>query len=429
MKTIGYGVKILLMMAASAIAAAQTQTVNIPLNVAVTPPTTTAAGQVSISVGAQTSIIPMAAVTPPPPPTCTPPAPANSSATIQCPAGTTGSWQQAKTYACVGTTWTPSLSPDSAPAGTCQPVVTPPPTTCVKGTPGYRTTGIYDYKQFGNYIVQNNNWGGAKNQTLWANSEGCWGVTTGQTSPNDQAVYSYPNVSRGWTQNATPMQKLSTAGTNDWTTKSGMGIQLAALTKAKIHWAVVKGDAPASRALGLMDIYFHATANPKPSEFPPKVDLMVDQWLSDQPFTCCNATTYYDYNAQQAKGTTITVGAEHYVVYIDSPDEAAYHQSGGHTIHVFRQPTSFPNNKAAGPNWGLTDARTDLKALIAYFSQAAPLDDKGNQLVNAAGAKVGALFSSAYYLTAINAGTEITAQPVFTTTAFCVSMQNEAECP
>ena len=48
-------------------------------------------------------------------------APASSTATMACPAGTTGSWTQTTTYASAAapTCWTPVASPTAAPAGAC----------------------------------------------------------------------------------------------------------------------------------------------------------------------------------------------------------------------------------------------------------------------------------------------------------------------
>lgn len=403
----------------ASLALAQTTPVTISGNATATP------GNVTIAIPSQVISIAV-----PVTPACGA-APASTTAQVACPAGTTGTWPQTTNYQSTAAPqcWSPVLNPLTPPGGYCPPVVTPPPATgCSKNSSSYVATANYAYAHYGNYINQNNNWGAKANtQTFWSNSADCWGVTTTHNSPSDQQVYSYPNNTRGWTQNQDAMQALG----SNWTTKSGMGIQLGSLTKAKIHWALTKVNAPTARALGLMDIYFHATANPAPTEFPPKIDLMIDQWLSDQPFTCCNATTYYDYNAQKAKAQTITLGAEQYVLYIDSPDEAQYHQTGGHTIHLFRQPTSYPNNATAkaGPNWGLTDATTDLKAIIAFLSQATPMNDAGKQINDATGKFVGSLFPSTLYLTAINAGPEITALTTYTNTAFCVSVQGEADCP
>lgn len=66
---------------------------------------------------------------PPPPPVC-PPQPASESQTVPCPAGTTGSWTQTRSYtsAPAPTCWTAGAwSPTSAPAGVCVAIPPPPP--------------------------------------------------------------------------------------------------------------------------------------------------------------------------------------------------------------------------------------------------------------------------------------------------------------
>ena len=72
-------------------------------------------------------VVKITADPPPPPPSCAAPQPAAETQTVQCPAGTTGSWQQTRTYsaAVYPTCWTAGAwSPTAAPAGAC---VTPPP--------------------------------------------------------------------------------------------------------------------------------------------------------------------------------------------------------------------------------------------------------------------------------------------------------------
>jgi hypothetical protein len=67
--------------------------------------------------------------TAPPPQTC-PPKPADDTRIAQCPAGTTGNWQQTQSYGSVAypTCWVPSgFIPSAAPEGAC--VTTPPATT------------------------------------------------------------------------------------------------------------------------------------------------------------------------------------------------------------------------------------------------------------------------------------------------------------
>ena len=100
-------------------------------------------------------------------------------------------------------------------------------------------------------------------------------------------------MTRGWSQNATIMQE---AGGNGWTVQSGMGIPVSQLTKAKVHWQFHAPTTSGIRWLGLMDNYFHSTNNPSPSQFPPVVDLMVDQSIADQ---VVNGSTFYALVAQQ----------------------------------------------------------------------------------------------------------------------------------
>jgi hypothetical protein len=303
---------------------------------------------------------------------------------------------------------------------------TPPPPAsggpCAQNSSSWTTTGAFDSRAYGNYFINNNNWGGTPGQQLWANDENCWGVTTTATRDNG-SIGSYPSVTRGWSQNATIMQQQ---GGNGWTVTSGMGIQVSQLTKAKVHWTFNAPTTGGIRWLGLMDNYFHSTNSPSPSQFPPVVDLMIDQSIADQ---VVNSSTYYALVAQQDHGTTVTIGGVQYVVYIDDSDENAYHSSGGHTIHLFRTPSAFTTNSPLAV-WGTNDGVTDLAAIVKFFMQSNPVDDSGRPLMTANGSTVTTpLISSNLYLNAINAGWEIDTGTQFTNTGFCVAMQNEPDCP
>ena len=228
------------------------------------------------------------------------------------------------------------------------------------------------------------------------------------------------------------MQQLSTPGTNDWTTKSGMGIRVDQLTKAKVHWAF---DAPTTtgwRWLGLMDVYFHKTNNPSYTEFPPFVDLMIDQALMDQVLSGQSSTsvnyTYYSAVASQNHAAAKTLGGVKYLIYVDASGEAAFHQAGGHTIHLFRTPTQYTDQ--TGAFWGALDGRHDLKAIIDFFRQSNPTDDSGNPLKFADGTTVTSpLIPDNLYLNSAQAGWEIVSGTSFTNSAFCIAMQNEPDCP
>jgi hypothetical protein len=296
---------------------------------------------------------------------------------------------------------------------------------CAPTSASYVTTNAYDYKQYGNYVVNNNNWGGTQGQRLWTNSAGCWGVTD-TASVDTDGPHSYPSVTRGWSQNGAVMQALSTPGTSDWTTKSGMGIAVTALTKAKIHWSFEAPTTAGLRWMALQDIYFHTAPTPPYVDFPPFIDLMIDQGLGDQ---VVNSTTYYSLVSQESHATTVTIGNNTYLIYIDNPGEVSYHVPAGHDVHLFNLPTAFTSGNG-NPLWGVMDDVKDLAPIVKYLMQSHPVDDAGKPLYNASGVEITKpLISPDLYLTAINSGWEIDTGKTFTTTGFCVAVQNEPDCP
>jgi hypothetical protein len=298
-------------------------------------------------------------------------------------------------------------------------------TACNETSSSYVTTGAFDWTRYGNYVVNNNNWSGTPGQKLWANSAGCWGVTDTATVDVD-TPRSYPSVTRGWSQNGGVMQALSTPGTDDWTTKAGMGIPVTALTKAKVHWSFSAPTTSGLRWMALQDIYFHTQATPPYTNWPPFVDLMIDQAIGDQ---VVNSSTYYALVAQGAYATTVTIGNNTYLIYIDLPAGSYFHQPGGHEVHLFNLPTAFTSGNA-NPLWGVMDDVKDLAPIIKYLMQSHPVDDAGKPLRNASGAEItSALITPNLFLTAINSGWEIDTGQSFTTKGFCVAMQNEPDCP
>jgi hypothetical protein len=198
------------------------------------------------------------------------------------------------------------------------------------------------------------------------------------------------------------------------------------LTKAKIHWSFSAPTTSGLRWMGLQDIYFHDTPTPPYTAWPPVVDLMIDQSLGDQ---VVNGSTYYALVALQSHASTVTIGGNEYLVYVDNPGESAYHASGGHTIHLFNLPTAFTSNNG-NTLWGSMNAVNDVAAIVKYMMQSHPLDDAGQPLRNAAGSVISSpLIGSNLYLNAINSGWEIDDGTAFTTKSFCVAMQGEPDCP
>jgi hypothetical protein len=98
------------------------------------PVTPAAVSSPPLTVTVTSSVVTITGATPSPitipvpsaPLTCAPPQPASTTATVQCPSGSTGSYTQTTAYMCSGTTWVGTVSPTSAPAGAC--TTTPPPT-------------------------------------------------------------------------------------------------------------------------------------------------------------------------------------------------------------------------------------------------------------------------------------------------------------
>ena len=148
--------------------------------------------------------------------------------------------------------------------------------------------------------------------------------------------------------------------------------------------------------------------------------------LSGQSVSSVNYT-YYSAVASQNHAAIVTLGGVKYVVYIDASGEASFHQTGGHTIHLFQTPTHFSDR--SGAFWGALDGH-NLKAIIDYFRQSNPKDDAGNPVKFADGTSVtSSLIADGLYLNSAQAGWEIVSGTSFTNSAFCVSMQNDPDCP
>jgi len=319
--------------------------------------------------------------------------------------------------AAASTATTPATTPTSTTTST-----TTPTTACAKSSSSYTTTNAYDFVQYGNYTVQNNNWSGTNGQTLWANSAGCWGVTT-TTTTEQYNITSAPEVQRGWSQNGATLGSLSTAGTNNWTTTAGMGIAVTALTKAKVTWSF---NAAAGRYDMLLDTYFHTVDNPPYSAFYPSTDLMITYAIDDQVL---NGVSYYGSVASASHATLITIGGVQFTVYVDNPSQV-FNQPGGHTIWMAIGPTTLSTGNPGLQNWGTSGVTVDLAAIIKYWMQSNPKDDAGNPVLNASGATITTpMIASNLYLTETAGGFEIDYGTQFTTTGFCVSLQNEPDCP
>jgi hypothetical protein len=304
------------------------------------------------------------------------------------------------------------------------------------------SASIFNFNRFGKYAVSFDDWGPDPGTlTQWINGPGCWGVST-TTHAERTAIGSYPNVSRGWSNNAALLQSLSGSGfpsAPDWTTRSGMGIRVSAITKVHAKWSMSVPSTPnvddaVSRWNALLDVYFHAVANPPATAWLPQIDLQIMQMLMDQPIRgqAPEQSGYHAYTMLHHHAWVKTIGAVRYLGVVDA---ARFNQPGGHTITMMAGPTMATDPATTGLLWGQPSMTHDIGGIVAWLAQPHPLDDQGKPITDAAGRPVTVpVIPGSSYLTAVNAGFEIDfgtgpQDNQWTTTGFWVAVQDEPDGP
>jgi len=310
---------------------------------------------------------------------------------------------------------------------------------------------VYSYVNQGVYNLIFDDWGPQSGTlTQWINGPGCWGESVTNTA--DLGVPgSSPGVSRGWSNDATILQALSTAGSPsapNWTTLSGLGLAVSAITKVHVKWSMSVPTVPnagdtVSRWDALIDIYFHTAAegapNPPASAWFPHIDLQIMQMLMDSPLAGQPAGQggYFAYVMSNNHPWIKTIGG---VTYIGVIDAFHYNQPGGHTITMMPEPTIATNPGTAELLWGQPSMVHDVGGIIAWLSQQDPTDDSGAPVqVNTSSGPVPASSLSApvippsIYLSAITSGFEVdfgsAGNNQWTTTGYWVAVQNEPDGP
>jgi hypothetical protein len=229
--------------------------------------------------------------------------------------------------------------------------------------------------------LRNNFWNqgasGAGTQTLWGNSERCWGV---DSSHSDNApkgtVKSYPSIQRGW--------GIGAAGFPN--SQHGLAIQVSQLTKAKIRWRM---QAPTSgRTWALWDVYFHEGANPGADKAP--VNLMIqqrivdsDRWMQQDSASWPKVTITGVTFREKRETNTVSSTRTRIQLYVD--------QENGNVL-------------------GRDDMTLDLKAVVDHYVQAN-------------------LIRASDYLTSIQAGYEIVSGGAYQTSEFWTAVQGEGDGP
>jgi hypothetical protein len=286
------------------------------------------------------------------------------------------------------------------------------------------------------YSLNFNDWGSQQcTMTQWINTPACWGVNYSGVGYDNTAagIGSYANVCRGWT-NASG----ATSGAG-YPASVGMGVQLSAMTKAKVHWSCVTPTAQPnqSRWDNLIDVYWWTTPDPHSlgSAFPPHVDMQIVPRLMDNGgFAGQNAVNHHY--------STKTLGGNTYNVVISSQGSSdwgsGFSDATGYTVSFYLLPTTAATNGVGNQLWGQISATHDILAMATWLASSNPLDDSSAPVKNASGITVSAAngnlpMNSSWYLDAVNAGTEfawdlVSADP-FTTNNFWVSMQAETDGP
>jgi len=280
----------------------------------------------------------------------------------------------------------------------------------------------YAFTRYGNYAVTFDDWGPQPGTlTLTSAGKDAWSVALSGQGSNDVGnnIGSYPSVSRGYNAVDASLQ-----GTH--VTDVGMGVQVSALTKCDVTTAFkTPTTLGGSRWDLLEDVYFHTSATPAgTSAWPPQVDLQVFLALMD------NTDAYFAVSVAMKHPSYKTFNGVRYMITVDDPGGAGFHQPSGHIVQVFVPPFGTPTG--GSQLWGQGSATVPLALLIAWLSKPNPTDDAGAIIKNALGQTVNyACIDPSWYLTAVNAGPEIAwlnnpASNGFTCTGFNVSMQNEA---
>lgn len=327
-------------------------------------------------------------------------------------------------------------SPSSAPSAAVTPIAPAQPQSVNWTVTPTNSADLFAWQNFGNYNLSMNLWtgnGGATSQ-LQGNGPASWQFTSTKTTETD-TPYGGPNASRGWVDNGAILQALGA----DWTTKSGMGIQISALTKCHVKWNIstptpVASTAPGSRWDALIDTYFHTVANPPATAYYPEADLQIMQMGMDAYFAdqAAENSGYYAwlYNTSKSKFRK-TIGGNTYAGAIQL---GTFNQPGGVTITLFPDPF-MGDGSGSSLLWGQQNMVHDLGSIIQWLATpTGPLDDSGNAVKNSSGvAYTGPILNPAWFITVVSAGFEVDfgagsgANATWATNDFWVSMQNETD--
>lgn len=316
---------------------------------------------------------------------------------------------------------------DPSKAGVATVTVGTPP-ACAENAQSavWNVTGwaqAYNYRKFGNYIVQASAWGNSFPMRMWVNNETCWGVSSwlGATTESNGWIAGSPATTRGyWNHGDMNNPPFSDAGQFNWVVKSGLGQSITELTKLKVHWATTHATKgyPEARWWQLMDVLLDDTAridgNTSVASHLVDLQLMVNAYDSQW------ASLVYTIEK--------TIGGVKWYCGLSND----FNRAGGVTITMFRGPRVAAGN---GYRYGASVTTTDVKQILDFWSSPNPLDDSGRPINDQNGNRITStpVINPAWRLIAVNLDFEVlhqtTPQTPWVMTNAWVAVNDEPDGP
>ncbi len=279
-------------------------------------------------------------------------------------------------------------------------------------------TNAFNFQQYGNFIVQSNYdspgympAGIKSTYSVWANGgSSCWGTSFVTGTFQGAPALGVPEVTRGWSMNASAMAALSPTNYDLWTTKSGMGVSVSTLnSKYNAASACTAGSAANSACMKwtftapglgsgtlnttttsysswdvMADIYFHGTANPTAGTAPVLFDLQFYQaYMNDY---VNGYLIQYNFPNPNTPPAFKTIGGVCYLISVNSWDPYTGASAGSANwgkdvgqaavIPIANQSCASIQSTAqklwiqvsAGMVWGMGSVKSDVGGIINWLS-------------------------------------------------------------
>jgi hypothetical protein len=275
----------------------------------------------------------------------------------------------------------------------------------IAGT-NYTTGSQYNQVLYGTapqqYSVNIDAFGAPAAILAWSNNYNCWGCYYGNSYGGNGYyvngigagnVWGYPSVSRGYVGGGS-----GTTSATGYTTSVGMGIELSAMTKAKVHVSIQTYPSTANNGKWdfLMDNYWYTVADPATLGGSFTQNIQVDMQVYP---AMLDATGYgFGYQASSHNPSTITISGNTYDCVISSKGTADWgngfaNTTNGYCVSFYLHPTNIAAGGATPPGpqlFGAASSTHDLYAMATWLSglTSSSRDNNNNMILNASGVQV-----------------------------------------